>query len=357
MEKIILRKLKHFLFLCFIIFFASKSIAEEFPFNIPKEKNQQNKNISSSQMTGGYNLFSGIDTKGWDVSITGKFLFWQAIEDYMDLAYVNNDVISTSPRHKKYYKMEFDYHPGFKVGIGKKFDYDNWGIFAEYTWFHMQNSASYNIAECNEVLCFRMFGAEDVSYTTATWHLDMDILDGEIERIYYVGEKLFFRSHGGIKGGWIDQKYHQKATAYNDTDDVIFYPTYIAKSKNWMIGPKAGIDTQWLLGKNFLFLGNLAASILYTHYNISQIDTNIYDENSNDLYTLTRAAKRNRLRPILDIIGGFSWGKYFGKDFYHIDLAVTYDFSMFWEQEMTYSDTIYGDLYIHGLTATMRFDF
>ena len=66
---------------------------------------------------------------------------------------------------------------------------------------------------------------------------------------------------------------------------------------------------------------------------------------------------------------GFGWGSYFGDNKWHFDMALSYDFEMFTNQNYMQvlanaqraqnipSHYAFGDLFLHGLTLTFRFDF
>jgi len=73
------------------------------------------------------------------------------------------------------------------------------------------------------------------------------------------------------------------------------------------------------------------------------------------------------VRPVAQLNLGVGWGMYFHgcKSDCYLDISLDYEFLEFWNQNMmhnlasqilAYDDDI-GDLQMHGLTATVRFDF
>jgi hypothetical protein len=62
---------------------------------------------------------------------------------------------------------------------------------------------------------------------------------------------------------------------------------------------------------------------------------------------------------------GLGWGSYFAHNTWHFDLAATYDFHVFWGENVmrAFRDLVSnvegtpGNLFMHGLTLTTRFDF
>jgi hypothetical protein len=77
----------------------------------------------------------------------------------------------------------------------------------------------------------------------------------------------------------------------------------------------------------------------------------------------------NTLRTHLDLEFGIAWGSYFDNNNWHVDLSAGYGFQVFFNQNMFrwFASTYYGsvaqsvspngNLYMHGLTASARFDF
>ena len=65
--------------------------------------------------------------------IVGSFIYWRSSFDEMDFAATTtnpNGNITTIVLKQE----EFDYKPGFKLGLGYNFAYDGWDIFVNWTW-------------------------------------------------------------------------------------------------------------------------------------------------------------------------------------------------------------------------------
>ena len=93
----------------------------------------------------------------------------------------------------------------------------------------------------------------------------------------------------------------------------------------WGVGTRAGIDTEWLLSGGWKLLGNVAASILYGKFDVKQqlALTGNQIEMHHEFYTHV---------PVLDMAFGIAWGLPFAEDRYHFDLAVTYEFHEWFNQ-------------------------
>src|SRR5579872_475493 len=114
--------------------------------------------------------------------------------------------------------MNFDFRPGFTVGIGYNFAHDNWDLAATYTWFHNSNAQS---ATATGFSLYNAFGPgitptwgifvesdEDVYFQSAseTWQLGMDIVDVDLGRWFYVGSKLTLHPSIGARAAFIRQQ-------------------------------------------------------------------------------------------------------------------------------------------------------
>lgn len=151
-------------------------------------------------------------------------------------------------------------------------------------------------------------------------------------------------------------------------------------SNNWGVGGVMGLEGSWKWNCGLRIQGNASASLLYTEYTTlndrqkitfnlppvipptsSVVDTGYQynDYNSGEqMYT--------GVRPMMDLALGLGWGRYVHGNNYHFDLFAGYEFKMLWSQNMlraisnNYSNGSAfspGDLWVHGLTITARWDF
>ena len=114
-------------------------------------------------------------------------------------------------------------------------------------------------------------------------------------------------------------------------------------------------------GKSVM-LNSLIVSLLYQNKEakIQQQHTG----NINQLY-LNKIYKKSQLTPNLEAALGLAWGTYFDNMNWHFGLTAGYEFHIFWHQNLLlscrnltiYSETKDGNLILHGLTISGRFDF
>lgn len=340
-----------------------------------------NQGFSTKQheMMGIYNAPGRIDIKGdWDIYFTGEFLWWQAKEDGLEYALSQPNGQAIRPNiGGNFIRTDFDYKPGYRLAFGWNTNFDNWTLEAEYTnlhillsdhtfaptagvlfpfWFNFDNNRPNIVAATNSA----------ASKADARWRLRVDILDFAFARSCYVGTKFILKPHTGLRAAWIRQGYGADYLMFTDFTTGASFPAISrSKSTSWALGPRVGMDTAWMLSKDFRLFGNIATSILFTDYTVRLRQTDLANlDPLNPLINVTN--KINQIRPNMECAVGFGWGTFLDRLNGHLDLSASYEFHLFWDQNMMRSlkDTIVsnviednGSLYLQGLTISARFDF
>lgn len=320
------------------------------------------------ELLSAYNSPAIIDVRSsWDVFISGSYIYWYAKEKGLELA-VSND----NNGYLKVIEMDFDYKSGFKVGISTNFEHDGWNAFVEYTRLHQKESKKKNAPTGGFLTPIHTFYAtseeppnnNNTSYSKETWYLDYDMIDVEIGRPCYVGTNLTFKPHIGTRLGWIGQKLRPRYifTHLEEPASNIESGSQL-RSTSWLLGSRAGIDSNWMIGKYFRIFGNAAAALCYQCFKTS-FKQESYDENNH--LNINVKNKFGYLVPNVDLSLGIGVGTYFNNYNWHFDLSMGYDFIYFWNQnEMRSLEDLVlrnaltkpADLMLHGLTITVRLDF
>lgn len=318
-----------------------------------------------------YNAPSRIDVRGaWDIYADASFIYWQPLQDNMEYAIATTGTstmfgTTSAPVSNTVQNLNPNYKPGFQVGLGMNFDYDNWDSYLHYTWFHNTNTNSSSgtiLPTFGHPAGTTMATGSGTMFESASanWHLKMDLLDWQLARAYYVGTKLTFRPYFGARAAWIREKYN---VTYVRTAATAATVVSGNKTTNWGIGPEAGMTANYLFGYGFRMFGDMMGDVLFTRYRVSTTQTN-----TNGSQTLSiKQSKLNTLRPHANIDLGFGWGSYFDNNNWHVDFAASYCFQAFWDQNMfrRYVDNSMqgdnvnpnGNLYVQGLNVTARLDF
>jgi hypothetical protein len=284
---------------------------------------------------------------------------------------VNSDNV-TDGYNGSFVNMDFDYAPGFKVAMGGYFDYDNWDLNAEYTWFHTSQDKTAVAVDGVDTGIYPMSTpnfaelSSDYDEISNNWNLKMDIAELDLGRWYYVGTKLTFRPSFGVRGQWIRQDLKSTQTNIGETA----YQVGKGKTRSWAVGPQVALDTNWMLGSGFRIYGCAEADAVFTKYTKANTSYTVYDTNldvvPDDSFRFSQG-RVYAVRTHLDLELGFGWGTYLDCNNWYMDFALGYGFQTFFDQNMfrkfTDDDTLAssfmpnGNLYLQGLTATFKLDF
>lgn len=327
-----------------------------------------------------YNAPARTDTRcAWDVWVDASFIYWQPIQDNMEIALSQNTAsITTNGWQGQAVQQATGYKPGFKVGAGwAAAKHDNWDFASEYTRFRSsQTTRSNGQSTDNGTGLVPQVGAPSAAlnvitqlYNTASskWRLGIDLVDTNMGRWGYVGTDFKVRPYIGARGAWIRQ--YRKAIFVNDGSTGSASGTagtYTVRdgTHSWGVGPEIGLNTKWMIGEGFRFEGDAQFDTLYTQY------TKIYHTESgsatlqNPTHTSVHEPKLGTVRNHVDLELGIAWGSYFYNNNFYVDLSASYGFQTFFNQRMfrtlsgseNASPTL-ANLYVQGLTATARFDF
>src|SRR5690606_18694606 len=114
---------------------------------------------------------------------------------------------------------------------------------------------------------------------------------------------LILNPHFGLRAGWIDQHFsaHYGGTYGASTAGTVHH----GDNDFWGFGARAGLKTDWIIGKGWNLFGNIAAAMLYGKFQIDQNITSGADsgfELDDDFYQNV---------PNMEIQLGIAWNKYF----------------------------------------------
>ena len=285
----------------------------------------------------------------WDFSFNLAFNEYYVVQEGLALA-APLGFTESSP-----VAFDFKYHPGFQVGFTLNTPYDGWTFAGDYLWVRASNHVSGTAPGDDSFFDAFAFGSIDnfVNPLTAKWTLSMDLADLYLVRPFYFGTAWTVDPFFGFRGGWIRQYLHVVGIFGSPLQSSF-------KSGAWLLGPRGGFQSNWLLGKGFSLFGNLSASLLYTRY------TTLAGKNQQDSVLLVATENgANGLTPNIDTGLGVKWGAHFSGQPAYIDFSAAYNFSVFFSQgQIGYLATTMnttgngsaGRLYLHGVSlATSLF--
>jgi len=325
--------------------------------------------------TSGYNAPAEIQLRDrWEVYSSASFLYWLAEEEGLDLAIgaaLVSGQVSVPPMSNTLFQ-DFEFNPGFKIGLGFETGLDDWMVNAGYTWLHQTTTTSSNASPTpfgvgvwfisNWFIQPNGFG-QTLSATSlqSKWHLGLDLADLYLSRAFYQGTHVTINPFAGLRGAWIRQSLTIDAA---DPQGPSGSTTSRTRSKSWGVGPRGGLEGRWLLPIGFRFESDFAISILYTRY------TSVYHNEdqitSNTIPVAANFMNYGCLRTVNEMNLGFGWSQYIERQNIAVDVLLAYDFAVFWNQnllrrlvdlETNQDNASPSNLYLSGLTAKLRFDY
>jgi hypothetical protein len=343
--------------------------------------------LAQGQVPSGYNQSAGYTVDhGFGLHLDASYLYWCFRESMLKIGTItapastegsqffysgNGQIVFQSP----------SYQSGFQVGMGFAMKgMDDWNFQAEYTWYknhssqntELQNGSflafSKDIYTADDRLDVGVLLARSVFSKVA---LDFDSLDTLLERPFYLGKKLIVNVGCGLKALWIHQQLSASGSGLSFLSPASTAPEPIGlagefqsttQQKSWALGPKFQFNTSWLMGYGLKLLGNAAASVLYTRYTTWQTTlSGPISTSSTASVTNSVSDPFNTLRAVTETSLGLGWGSYFCNDHFHIDFSASYDFNVYWNQNMVgllpnHNDSP-GNMYLYGLHLLARFDF
>lgn len=324
-----------------------------------------------------------------------SFLYWYGGEEGLSLA--SNGVLSGSTTYlgtkTTSYFQDFDYKPGFKIGLGVIGSHE-WVISGQYTWLRGENTKNVHVgANATTAGTFTALSGTPVllvsdwflqgttagqalagSSLTSKWKYGLDVIDLTVSRPFYQGCSLIVTPFTGLRTTWIRQAMRvaltEAAGLFASALPIGSSPAQPIVSHNfsngWGIGPRLGIEGDFILPMGFRLNGDIAASLLYMRYSkLSHSEDPASTSFNAGPYTADISGY-NCLRPIGELSLGAGWGQYIWNRQYHIDFSASYDFTLLWDQNMirfmldeilTGTGSAPMNLYFHGLTLAGRFDF
>ncbi len=312
-------------------------------------------------MTAGYNAPEGYAIRqDWGVVFSGSFIYWQPSEEGLELGQ-SRLIDSYGNTTGRVLGFSSEFAPGFKGKLGGRTGFDNWDFHAEYTWLYTTHGHASSLQPGAIYFYTPWFYGEyntEVVLTgdaKAVWKLHTNIVDLVLGRSFFVGRCLVFHPFLGARGDWFFQRYFLEALI-----DISYNYNAMTRQRSWGMGPRAGLETNFHMGPFHAF-GVIGASLLYSTFDLSYATQNL-------LSALTYAFKdkESYITPDAEISLGMGWGNYFSDHGWHFDLAASYEFQIFWNQNgMRHlvdvinagSSSNNGNLFFQGLNVTMQFDF
>jgi hypothetical protein len=120
------------------------------------------------------------------------------------------------------------------------------------------------------------------------------------------------------------------------------------------------LNTGWNLSDSWGFYGDLALSALWSVFNSHRKDSHKETPDSATIYSIKERRHCNVLSPVLELGLGIRKDEWFFDDRIHFGAQVGWEQQIWWDQNaftLNQGNSRGGNLFLQGLTASLRLDF
>lgn len=263
--------------------------------------------------------------------------------------------------------FEFDWAPGFRIGVGYHFKYDRWDSLLYWTRYHNHCSSSarpHGNGSLSGAWVPLVFGGGETQHATAHWHFRYDVVDLELGRSFYLTKALSGRPFIGLRGAIIGQHCRFR---YDDLNNPNVHDLIVRTKNDYDAGGlRTGAQMNFRFNQHFSFWGSFAAALLYGHFDV-KLGLQLPGVDLGGL-KLGYTGNYNRVKTNVEAGLGIQWETGYSEGRYHLTILACYEFSQWFNQNQLIKIIIPGmfipsvpsgdgDLGLQGATLSARFDF
>jgi Legionella pneumophila major outer membrane protein precursor len=333
------------------------------------------------------------------ITFRADFLWWRASEEGIQLGTEEvtetTGTVGTPGRFREFNvarekNPNFKYDPGFRIGFTHNCACDCWDFAVNWTHFHTKARARGFSDQDNGVFffsCWERFLNIFPDFAEARYVLDMDLVDIEFGRKFYVSNCFVLRPDFGLRIARINQTYKvDSLSIFDGTAPFENFATQVKSRSDFLaVGPRVGIDVELHLDCGLTLFGCGAGTIAFgtfdnhsrEHYEdfttTGEIALSEFDYNEKN------HAQRTS-RAFTDLAFGIKWERCFEwcNRCHPVSLAFAWEHHAFWDMnnfnfkpagfdptgDETFADgplggcgKKHGDLFTQGLTVSLALGF
>jgi hypothetical protein len=303
------------------------------------------------------------------VEATADFIWWKSYLGNMEYAWAgvfDNQLVQVpdSPSKGNIKTPDFDFAPGFKIGLGVVFLHDGWDLYANYTWLANQEEKTSVIGQSGVGL-ISLFPTtpsslvtQAIAKATCTWEQKFNVLDLELGRNFFISRYLTLKPFFGLKFDWIEEEFEERYFGHPNTRGQLI--DLMRKERVFGVGIRAGLDTVWHFTRNWGLYGDFAVTALWSDFHTIIKEQTFFSNDFVPNDAINSYEKIQQVTPVYEASLGLIYMLWFNKDRY---LFYT---KLGWEEQVWvhYNQIIpanfnikAGNLSLHGLTAEVGFTF
>ncbi len=232
--------------------------------------------------------------------------------------------------------------PGLKLGVGWNADYDRWELFANWTWYrnHSRTTTVRSDIARGSVSNDGLYPFWPVADTSlygpyrrafSSWRMLYSAVDLELGRPFFMTDRLTLNPQLGVRCAWIHQRFRADFMQFLQTAGFS-KQEFSGKEHWWGVGPRAGIQSDWLVGGGLRIIGSAAASLLYGKTSVRFFSQK--EAVGSDVLTVDRRFIDSfyAMVPSLQIFGGLGWGQCFLRDKLYVAVDAGWEVNYWWNQ-------------------------
>lgn len=308
------------------------------------------------------------------VYVTADFIYWKARQDGMEYVAVfdlNFPSSTFTQINIRATEIDFEYKPGFRLGLGGDLPWDGWDLYLNWTWLSFDISSTKTSDKADLFLIEGLLNEAPFLGTRASinWDFTHNALDFEMGRRLFLSSSLTVRPAWGLKAVWFDDKIKRRLDNVESINPNGPGQPGAPEFANfnfdiWGIGPMLSLAGKWNWVYGLGLVGQFSGAILW--YDLDE-RTNVQDNNLNNqgggaaVVSQTNVRLKHsthRIRPYVQAFVGLDWEWCFIPKWLSVQLAVGYEAQYFWSMIVDPINS-HDDLPIsfEGLTVKARIDF
>jgi hypothetical protein len=272
--------------------------------------------------------------------IDAQFLYWKTYQDGLEVGVSELVDIPTPTGSSSFFRenlksLNFQWDPGFRIGIGQGFNVCcGWQTALYYTNMH-----SRAIRNHKNVL-------------RARWKIQLDMVDAIVSRELWLDHCTNLSLFAGLRGAEIRQNFRvfEVDTLVAPQGVTLTQEAKKSHSKYYGLGPRLGIEAEWHTFCDVSLYGSVAVSALFGHLSAHFEEAGIAPD-AIDACEVSRS--QNFCQAITDAALGIRW-KYCSCSGFKAEAELGFEHHQFYKQNKICDC---GDLCFDGLVASLRFGF
>ncbi len=309
---------------------------------------------------------------------SADFIWWKTHIEGMEYVTTGmNDAGGNVPHYTNVSKgnihqADFDFKPGFKLGLGIDFAHDGWDLMAEYTWLQGgENENSFTskpgkgAATTLSVVDPRgEVAIMSVQSGSSKWEQHFNVVDLMLERNFFVSRYLTLKPSIGLKTAWIEEEFkmHFKSSSVQFLSNGVSSAEQLRNQHMWGLGPRIGLDSVWHFCKHWGVYGNLEMTGLWSNFHTrakTKTVANVLPA-GNPVVTTTNLNTRESVQKIMPVLEGgigLTYMTWYHNDHCMFQIQAGWETQVWLDFNHFVETTKGGNLSLQGLTLQVLFAF